>query len=383
MARTESGKIKRAAARAERSGLRAGLRHFWHHTLNGSWWRRLLLYLISLILILIGGAYGVAEWYIHKHSKEPLQLGATFIASYASYLGVDPHQTYLAMLQDLGLRQVRLVSYWDQLEPTPGHYDFSELDWEFSTANQYGAKVSLAIGLRQPRWPECHVPNWAQNEPFSKQEPQLYRFMTEVVNHYKNNPALDSYQLENEYFMSIFGNCKNFDRSRLVHEFNMVKKLDPVHKIIVSRSNNWVGIPVNAPTPDEFGISVYKRVWDATVTKRYFEYPLPPWFYAFLAGAEELYSGKDMVIHEMQAEPWPPGPIPETSVKEQYKSMDAQRLAERIKYAEDTGMREIYLWGAEWWYYMKVKQDDPSIWNVVKTAVAQADEQNLKLARDR
>lgn len=334
--------------------------------------------------------YGIGQWYIHKHAGEPIVLGSSFIPDYAESFGLDPHQTLQAMLEPasqggLGLKQVRLVSYWSDIEKSPGVYDFSELDSEFALASQYGAKVSLSIGLRQPRWPECHPPTWAnvQSDNESTWEPQLFSFMKTVIGHYKNNPALQDYELENEYFMKVFGTCTDFSRGRLVEEFNMVKGLDPDHRVIISRSDNWVGIPVGSPTPDEFAISVYKRVWDATFTHRYFEYPLPSWFYSALAGAEEIYSGKNMMIHELQAEPWTPKgqEITQTSVKEQYKSMDPARLKSRIAYGEATGMKTIDLWGAEWWYYMKTKQNDPGVWNVVQQAVGQANAHNAQLKK--
>ncbi|HEX5448312.1 MAG TPA: beta-galactosidase, partial [Candidatus Saccharimonadales bacterium] len=293
--------------------------------------------------------------------------------------------TLNAMLGDLKLKQVRLVSYWKDIEPTPGHYDFSGLDWQFAMANKYHAKVSLSIGMRQPRWPECHEPDWAHVSPATRSswQPQLFKFIQATMNRYKNNPALQDYELENEFFMKVFGECKDFSRQRLIDEFQLAKATDPHHPIIVSRSDNWIGIPVGKPTPDEFAISVYKRVWDATFTHRYFEYPLPASFYASLAGYEEILSGKDMIIHELQAEPWTPNgkEITQISVKEMYKSMDPNRLRDRIAYGEATGMRTIDLWGAEWWYYMKVKQHDPGVWNVVKAAVQDADQQNQKLQK--
>jgi len=351
---------------------------------RGSIFRKTLVCLAMVVLVLLGSMYGVAEWYIHKHADEPLTLGASFIPDYAESFGLDPKATLTAMLSDLGLKQIRLVSYWEDIEPQPGVYDFSMLDWEFALAQKYDAKVSLAIGLRQPRWPECHEPSWVNGESTSVWEPQLYSFMQAVINRYKDNPALGDYELENEFFMKVFGTCTNFDRNRLISEFNMVKKLDSKHTVIVSRSDNWVGIPIGKPTPDEFAISVYKRVWDANLTHRYFEYPLPPWFYAALAGSEELLSGKNMIIHELQAEPWPPKgqEITDTPLSEQFKSMDAKRLAARIKYGENTGMRTIDLWGAEWWYWLKVDKHDSSVWNVVKQAVQQAQLANEKLARN-
>ena len=40
------------------------------------------------------------------------------------------------------------------------------------------AKVILTVGLRQPRWPECHAPGWADiNQPNDQWQPQLNNFM--------------------------------------------------------------------------------------------------------------------------------------------------------------------------------------------------------------
>jgi len=369
-----------------KNGLKGWFSRAWRYLWNRGWRRRIGFIILAVLVVFTGSMYGIAQWYIHRHEKQPLVLGATFIPDYAQSFGLDPKDTLQAMLSDLKLKQLRLVSYWSDIEPTPGHYDFSKLDWQFAMANKYGAKVSLSIGLRQPRWPECHEPSWVTIDPANQPawKPQLFKFMTAVLDHYKNNPALQDYELENEYFMKVFGECKDFSRQRLIDEYNFVKLMDPKHPVIVSRSDNWVGIPIGKPTPDQFAISVYKRVWDATITHRYFEYPLPAWFYASLAGSEELVSGKDMIIHELQAEPWTPNGklITEISVKEMYKSMNPQRLKDRISYGEATGMRTIDLWGAEWWYYMKVKQHDPGVWNVVRDAVAQADAANDKLAHN-
>lgn len=361
-------------------------RAVWNYIWRRGIWRRLGFIFLALVVLWVGAMYGVAQWYIGKHKSQPLVIGASFVPDYAKSFGLDPQDTLKAMLSDLKLKQVRLVSYWSDIEPTPGQYDFSKLDWQFAMANKYGAKVSLSIGMRQPRWPECHEPSWVHVDPNNKSawQPQLFKFIEAVVKHYQNNPALQDYELENEFFMKVFGECKDFDRSRLVDEYSLVKGMDTKHKVIISRSDNWIGIPVGQPTPDEFAISIYKRVWDATFTHRYFEYPLPAWFYSALAGSEEMLSGKDMIIHELQAEPWTPNglEITQISVKEQYKSMNPKRLDDRISYGEATGMRTIDLWGAEWWYYMKVKQHDPGTWNVVKAAVTQAETGNQKLAHN-
>jgi hypothetical protein len=51
---------------------------------------------------------------------------------------------------------------------------------------------------------------------------------------------------------------------------------------------------------------------------------------------------------------------------EQFKSMSLDQLKENIRQAKATGLYPIDFWGAEWWYWLKTIQHDPSIWNVVK-----------------
>jgi Beta-galactosidase len=338
-------------------------KRYWQKSL----WNKIKLSLLVLVLLIIGTMYGIARWYIYTESSIPLQLGVSFIPDYAQSLGVDPQATMQA-LTSIGVKQFRLVSYWSDIEPTKGTYDFSQLDWEFKDAEAAHAKIILTVGLRQPRWPECHMPTWAANEPQSVWQPQLESFMSAVVNRYKNSPSLESYQLENEYFLKGFGDCTNFSRSRLVSEYNLVSHTDPKHPIIVGRSNNAIGFPVGSPKPSEYSISIYKRVWDGTLTHRYLEYPFPAWFYAFIAGTQKIFEHRDMVVGELQAEAWPPNgqTIPQTSLAEQNKSMNANRLISRFQYGKATGMRNINLWGAEYWYYRMVKLHDPSLWNVAK-----------------
>ncbi len=333
--------------------------------------KKIAVIVVAITVVSMSSMYGIARWYIHSHSQEQLQLGTTFIPSYAEYFGLDAKETFSALINDMGMRHFRLVSYWEDIEKTPGQYDFSQLDWQFKMAETSGAKISLAIGLRQPRWPECHMPQWAMNEPTDQWSAELKVVMGKTMQRYKNSPSLQSYQLENEYFLKSFGECKNFDRARLVDEYNFAKQQDPHHPIIITRSNNGLGLPVGAPTPDQFGVSIYKRVWDKNITRRYFEYPFPAWYYAFFAGAGQLLTGKDMIIHELQAESWLPEgyTMPTASLEEQNKSMNAERLHDRIEFGKGTGMKTIDLWGAEWWYWRKVKLNDPSLWDTVKQEI--------------
>lgn len=339
------------------------------------WWHKAIAIFFLLIMLWVGGMYGVARWYMWQRSDQPLKYGVTFIPNYAEHFGLDPKQTMKAIIDELGVRQFRLVSYWKDYEKTRGTYDFTELDWQFELAEQSNSKVSLAIGLRQPRWPECHMPTWAEQLPKTEWAPLLKDYMGAVIDRYKDHPALESYQLENEYFLKVFGICPDHSRDRLIDEYNFVKSKDPHTPLIVSRSNNGLGWPVNEPIADTTAVSVYKRVWDKTLTKRYFEYPFPAWYYAFLGGAGKIANGTDLIVHELQAESWLPAGFEMNRIEdipEQNKSLNAERLKNRIEYGRATGLKEIYLWGVEWWYWRKVIADDPSLWNTARDAIAEA-----------
>jgi hypothetical protein len=359
---------------------------FWYRitlwSVTKKFWQRLFFVIIAFFILSIGSMYGIARWYIDKYKNVPLEIGATFVPNYASYFELDPKVTMAAMIDDLGLKRLRLVSYWSDIEKTEGSYDFSSLDWQFKMAEVKGVKVSLALGLRQPRWPECHMPAWAQAKLDSDWYDPLKKFIAATVERYKDSPVLDSYQLENEYFLKAFGLCYDFSRDRLVSEYNLVKSLDPDTPLIVSMSNNAIGTPIGDPRPDMWAISVYKRVWDKTITQRYFEYPIPAWYYAFRAGFTELTRGRQVFIHELQTEAWTPETFDgtkDTPISEQYKSMDANRLRSRIEYGKATGMRTIDVWGVEWWYWLKTVKNEPAIWDAAREEFKKIQEENERL----
>lgn len=345
-------------------------------------WQRLGIAVLVFLFIATSTMYGIAQWYINKHKDEPVAIGVTFIPDYARYLQIDPQQTLHALINDLGVSHFRLVSYWKNHEQTENQYDFSELDWQFDMIEQAGGTVSLAIGLRQPRWPECHGPEWAMIKSKPEWKDDLLDYMEQTINRYKDRPSLQSYQLENEYFLDVFGHCPDHSRERLEEEFEFVKRLDPNHQVIVSRSNNatpsW---PVGSPRGDMVAASIYKRVWDKTITRRYFEYPVPAWFYGFLAGATEITTQRNTFIHELQTEAWLPEnqSMRTASIDELYNTMSPEKLEDRIEYAKKTGMRAFDLWGVEWWYQMKTQRNTPELWETGKKEIQKIQAENKEL----
>jgi hypothetical protein len=66
------------------------------------------------------------------------------------------------------------------------------------------------------------------------------------------------------------------------------------------------------------------------------------------------------------------------SIPEQNKSLNAKRLKDRIRYGEGAGMKQMDLWGVEWWYWRKVKAGDDSLWQTAQSELARIAEKKPK-----
>lgn len=349
--------------------------HAWRHRVVKFFKKHKILRIITYVfLVIVGLLVLIMIVYRPAVNHKFERLGSSFSVKYAKELGLDWQDAYMALLVDIDVPMVRLMSYWDLHEPQNNNYEFEDLDWQFDQALANDAKVSLAMGLRQPRWPECHSPSWADELSQDVWQNELIQFMAVVVNRYKDHPALESYQLENEALNHWFGICNVHDRKiireRLVEEYEMVKAIDPDHPIIMSLSDQH-GIPIGEPTPDIYGYSVYRVVYNTQLFPGYLTYPTPVWYHRMRAGIIGLIKDRPIVIHELQLEPWGPVATVDLPVDEQNKSMSPKQMYRNVDFARQIGLDDAYLWGAEWWYWRMVAFDDPTIWEAAKDIVNQ------------
>jgi hypothetical protein len=320
-----------------------------------------------VIMLLIG----FLNTFVFLPVKNP-NLGVSFSRERSEELGLDWKANFTALLDDMQLKHFRLMSYWSSHEKTRGQFDFSDLDWQVDQAAKRGAKVDIVLGLRQPRWPECWEPDWAYNLKGNDWKQAMYAYMEVVVNRYKNNPAVQNWQLENEAVNNWFGTCGAPDRERLNEEYALVKKLDPSRNIRMSLSDQH-GLPINKPVPDEYGFSVYRVVWNTFSPMHfYIVYPTPIWYHRLRAVVIEWIQHRPIYIHELQMEPWGPKDTKELTIAEQDQSMSPSQIHKSMKFARQIGAKDIDMWGGEWWYWRKVHWNDPSIWNAVKQEVTNA-----------
>jgi len=330
--------------------------------------RRRLLIAVAVVLALF--LYFFVNLMINNQRRaKTVTWGVTFSDEYAKQLGLDWKQTYLATLDDLKVRNYRLPIYWDEVQPAPGKYDFTDVDWMMDQASQRGAKVLLVVGRRVPRWPECHVPDWVAKQGIAAEDKQLLKLVAAEVDHFKNAPALDSWQVENEPLLGIFGECPPPNAALLGQEVHLLKSIDTKHPVVITDSGElsiWLPTALKA---DVLGISMYRVTWNKWLG--YFYYPITPAFY--WKKAEALYPiVKKVIVTELQAEPWPSDQksIPDTSLAEQYKSMNIKTFYNNIDFARRVGFPNVYLWGVEWWYWIK-QQGNADFWNAARTLFAE------------
>jgi hypothetical protein len=272
---------------------------------------------------------------------------------------ISSKKCLLWLLKDCGFRRFRLMSYWDEIEPAPGQYDFKELDKQLGLIIKYKGSVTLCLGARQPRWPENHWPDWAWQLPKAERTQVLLDFIEKVIKRYKNNNAIVSYQLENEALLKSFGTRAEVDRQRLRQEFALIKHFDPTRPIIMSTSTSW-GIPWRHPIPDIVGFSYYQTVFNAD-KQRYTTAFHKVWLHRLRAFIIKLVMGRPSFIHELQLEPWGSNAIWNMNMTEQMKSMSPKQIQCNIAQARKIGFSPVDLWGGEWWYWSAVKNGNSKI----------------------
>lgn len=311
---------------------------------------------------IFAGALVFLLWLVSLNApkQKNSQYGVTFSPYQAESLGLDWHKIYSEMLTDLKVKRIRISAYWNKTQHGPTDYYFNDLDFQVKEAEKVGAKLVLSVGRKLPRWPECHDPEWAKELSPENFNNALLSFVEAVVLRYQNSPAVEMWQVENEPFLS-FGECPPLDKKLLDSEIALVKKLDPVRPILISDSGElslWLS---SGKRGDVFGTTLYRYVF-SDVFNRYWVNYIPYWFYRVKGGFLRLLNpGKPLVIIELQAEPWTTKGILDTPIDEQFRTMSLQKFNKMLSVAKATGFSPQYLWGVEWWYWMK-GQDYPEFW---------------------
>lgn len=281
-------------------------------------------------------------YYLSKPYPAPnsLSWGTTFSAKYATGLGLDWQETYLAILDELKPKGLRLIAYWDQVEPQKEKWDFSALDWQVAEAQKRNIPFIISFGQKTPRWPECHIPPWVKSAGKEKRKTELLTYEKNVIQRYKSSKGLLYWQVENEPLVML-GNCPFPDEKLLAAEVLFTKMIDPKTPILVNDGERATIWHHAARYGDVLGLSLYRKI-----SNKYFSYTLPqvPEFYSAKRTLTQLIThrpGEKYLFTEVGLEPWGP-------------SFTTADFKNTVRFATETRFDTFYAWGAEWWYRQKL-----------------------------
>jgi len=103
-------------------------------------------------------------------------------------------------MQENGLTLARIFIIWDDMERTPGNWDFTRYDWIYDAAAQSGIKIVATLCAEDP-------PGWVKRTPFyhnraNLNDPEIRRhaaiYIEKVVNRYRGHTAQGVWLLMNE-----------------------------------------------------------------------------------------------------------------------------------------------------------------------------------------
>lgn len=318
----------------------------------------------AAVAVVLGVAVFTYAW-LAGRGVEETQFGITFSSMYALQLGHDPIEMYRALLDDLDVRRVRVPLYWSDIEREKGVFDWSMPDALVALSQEHGASLTLVVGMKVPRWPECFVPDWAETHSPGEQHQYTLAFIEQAVRRYRDSSAVARWQVENEPFFP-FGQCPKITPRQFDERVEIVRSLDdrPIQATVSGELGSWRD---SARAADVLGISLYRQTWNDTFG--HFIYPLTPDYYR-LRAALVRDQVEDVVVSELQAEPWFPEPIAARPMLEWYDAFTAQAFVNNVAFARDAGFAEAYLWGAEWWYALK-KAGDDRLWEAARGVLTQ------------
>ena len=323
---------------------------------------RFLKFFIKFVLLPVAVICIVLYFASWRVFSQDITYGVSFSKLHADELGVDWKAAYQAALYDLDIKHFRLSAHWPMIEPRDDAFSFEEMDYQISEAEKAGADVILAVGLRTPGWPECHRPEWTLDMERSVLQEKQLSYVREVVNRYKDSPALKYWQVENEAFLHFATQyCEDIDVDFFKKEIALVKELDPAHPIMITDSGEFGRWYKAYRLGDVFATSQYLYVWYNPFGP--IRYPIGPGLFTLKRNLMEWFFGeKPAILSELGLEPWLSKPIKDASLEEQFALMNEERFDEAIRFGRKTSFTEQYLWGVEWWYYLKEKHNRPEIW---------------------
>ncbi len=292
-------------------------------------------------------------------------IGTTFSHPHLAYLNLDFDQA-LDQALSMNFSYLRLGAYWDHIESTPQDYDFSVLAKLLEKCEQASQKIVMTVGVKSPRWPEFYWPDYIEPDFKNQQtKTQLLKFVEQTVTNLKKYDCITHWQVENEPLDPSGPNEQKISFEFLQQEVELVKKLDTRPIIINLWGNDLLprGLFTQAKQlADVIGLDLYPRQFIKQIFGRsVYRGPThnQKQLKRLLASTD-----KPVWISELQAEPWEKDE--KGYLSNNPGSISPKKLAENIKHAQQLPIKQILLWGFEYWWWQAQHGNDSYLQTVKK-----------------
>lgn len=127
-----------------------------------------------------------------------IRLGAEFFLNKTAT--EESVRKHFRLMQSYGFTMARIFIIWNDIEQTPGVWNFERYDWIYNAAQDSGIKIAATLCSEDP-------PGWADLTPFyhhytNLDDPKLREraadYLEKVVTHYRSHPAQGVWLLMNE-----------------------------------------------------------------------------------------------------------------------------------------------------------------------------------------
>ncbi len=327
-------------------------------------------------------------------------LGISFRPLQARALGLEP-SAVLDELLGYPFAVIRLAAYWDRIEPAPGEFDPSWLDWQVDAAERAGKRIIICVGpVKAFGYPEFFVPAHHLPAPLPEGRlvtPRTHRplldacaeFLTRIIARYAarsqviawqvEHEAVDplgiehSWRLSGEFAAAEVAAARTADPSRPVLLNGFLPATVPVAAAQWWRTRDQGdSLAVAAQLADIVGVDYYSRHALAARGGRTLyadgaASQLGPRRYRDLA-ARAATAGKRVMITEIQAEPWEAVTVPPSPPgRGMYSCLPEHMIANynrcvRWNRRPPPGASAYLFWGAEYWV-LRARQGDPAYLN--------------------
>jgi len=278
--------------------------------------------------------------------------GTTYSHRQAKWLGLDP-LTSLEQLCTWPLQKIRLAAYWDEIEISPGKYNFSLLKQQLEMCQRAGKQVVLSVGVKAPRWPEFYFPAHVQPD-FNSAETttSLLTFLSATIQALQTFSCITHWQIENEPLDPSGPTNQIIPGEFLEQEVELVRQHSNL-PLIINLWGNDLSARGNLTQANEIadvvGLDLYpKQFLKQVLGKNLYRGPFdsPSKLQKIIAKNQ-----KPIWIMELQAEPWEKDDQGYRSA--QPGSFNLAQLQKNWELAQNLNVEATFFWGAEYWLWQQ------------------------------